>query len=281
MAGDEDPSSIPTAGAVIHAMGMPFTLEVTLGLLDRPDPVTVESAFASFHRDLQWADDIFSLWRDDTPVSRLSRGEITVDDCPPAVGEVLGACERFRVETEGFFDARRPDGVLDPTGLVKSWAVVRAVWRLEALGAAGWMVGASGDVLVAGVAPDGGAWRLGIADPRRADDPQGAPVLDVVALGGVFDGGPVALATSGTAQHGEHIWNPRTGVSRAAYAQVSVAGEDLVECDVWATAIVAGGADVALAAQRHGLDVLCIGTTEPGAPVQSFASPGWPTVAET
>ncbi len=274
--------------ATVHSMAMPFAIEIVRdgpSLAGAPGPSEEEcaAAVAAFHRDLVWADDVFSLWRDDTPLCRLARGEITVDDCPPAVGEVLGECERYRVLTEGAFDARRPDGVLDPTGIVKTWAVVRASWRLEALGAPGWLIGASGDVLVAGLAPGMVPWTVGIADPRDADDPQGGPTIDVVALGGGIDARFCALATSGSAQHGEHIWNPATGLRESAFVQASVMGTDLVECDAWATAIVAGGADVAIAAQRRGLELLCIPRPAAGAApeeaVPAFASPGWPGAA--
>jgi len=272
----------------VHSMAMPFAIEIVRGdpsLIGGVGPSEGQcaAAAAAFHRDLVWADDTFSLWRDDTPLARLARGEITVDDCPPAVGDVLAECERYREVTDGAFDARRPDGVLDPSGIVKTWAVDRAAWRLEALGAAGWLVGASGDVLVAGLAPGMVPWTVGIADPRDPADPVGGPTLDVVALGGGMELRYRALATSGTAQHGEHIWNPATGRRESAFVQASVIGTDLVECDAWATAIVAGGADVAIAAQRHGLEVLCIPRlapgADPGATVPALASPGWPGVA--
>jgi thiamine biosynthesis lipoprotein len=269
----------------VHSMAMPFAVEIVRSdpsMVGEPGPSEglCEAAVAAFHRDLMWADDVFSLWRAETPLSRLARGEITVEDCPPAVGEVLAECEKYKELTDGAFDARRPDGVVDPSGIVKTWAVVRAAWRLDALGAAGWLVGAAGDVLVSGIAPGAEPWRIGLADPRRADDPQGAPTLDVVSLGGTLDAPFRSLATSGTAQHGEHIWNPATGLMRAEFQQASVIGNDLVECDAWATAIVAGGADVAIAAQRRGLEILCI----PGAPadaeaqgaIPALASAGWP-----
>jgi thiamine biosynthesis lipoprotein len=65
-------------------------------------------------------------------------------------------------------------------------------------------------------------------------------------------------------------------------AQASVVGADLVECDAWATAIVAGGADVALAAQRRGLEVLLLpGGDEAGGRIRAEASPGWPSIDST
>jgi thiamine biosynthesis lipoprotein len=272
---------------VVHAMAMPFTLDIVRGddLVvggERPDEAAFARAAAAFGADLAWADDVFSLWRPDTPLSRLARGEIAVEDCPPAVGEVLAECERYREVTDGAFDARRPDGVLDPTGIVKTWAVARAAWRIEAVGAAGWMIGASGDVLVSGVGPDDGPWRIGLADPRVGGDVQSGPLLDVVRLGEGIDAPHRALASSGTAQHGEHIWNPATGRMESAFVQASVVGGDLVECDAWATAIVAGGETVATAAQRHGLEVFCVAPAaadDASGEVRAVVSQGWPGLA--
>lgn len=258
---------------------MPFVIDVVLGGRGRVSEDDVNDAVAAMHRDLRWADEVFSLWRNDTPIAKLGRGEIILDDCPPAVGEVLEECERYRRDTSGFFDARRPDGVIDPTGVVKTWAVMRASWRLDALGASGWMIGASGDAVVSGAAPGGGLWRMGISDPRWGGNPQDGPMVDAIDLGGA-NANRRALATSGIAQHGQHIWNPKTGQMHAEFAQVSVVGADLVECDAWATAIVAGGAEAALAAQVRGLEVLCMrtGSGDPGAPLVAEASPGWPSV---
>jgi thiamine biosynthesis lipoprotein len=42
---------------------------------------------------LREVDAVFSTWRPDSPVSRLGRGEITLDDCPPEVAEVLALGE--------------------------------------------------------------------------------------------------------------------------------------------------------------------------------------------
>jgi thiamine biosynthesis lipoprotein len=50
----------------------------------------------------------------------------------------------------------------------------------------------------------------------------------------------MALATSGTSERGDHIWNSR-GSASSEFVQVSVAARDIVTADVLATAIVAGG----------------------------------------
>ncbi|WP_296666031.1 FAD:protein FMN transferase [Demequina sp.] len=254
-----------TFRATVHAMAMPFTVEI-----DGAEPAVCEAAVAAFHRELVWADQVFSLWRDDSSLQRVLRGELTLDEAEPELREVLEACEWFREATAGGFDARRADGVLDPTGLVKGWAVVRAARRLQAARPADWMVGASGDVLVGGAR----ARRIGIADPRVKGDPTGTDVVDVVELGGSF----TALATSGGAQVVDHIWDPVTGQTARHFMQVSVLGADLTEVDAWATAIAGGGPRVIGPALERGLEVMVILGERYDGTYDSQNSPGWPSV---
>jgi thiamine biosynthesis lipoprotein len=232
----------------------------------------VDRALARFHAGLQWTDDVFSLWRDDSQLALFHRGLITLEDAPPELLEVLQACEWYRGATGGAFDARGPDG-LDPTGLVKGWAVVRAAQALEGAGNA-WMIDAAGDVLVS----DGSevAWRIGIADPKVHGDPDGTDVLDVVQLGGEFR----ALATSGVAQRGAHIWDPATGAAAAHVLQASVVGDSLVDADVWATAIVACGLDVLTLAAQAGLEALVVVAERPDGSYDTVATDGWPSARE-
>jgi thiamine biosynthesis lipoprotein len=251
----------------VHAMGMPFRVTV-----DGPsEPEEPGGALRAFHAELVWADDVFSLWRDDSYLSHFHRGEITLDEAPPELLEVLQACEWYRSATDGAFDARGPDG-LDPTGLVKGWAVVRAARALDGIGQA-WMVDASGDILVSGT--PGKTWRVGIADPRVQGDPDGTAAVDVVELGPHAR----ALATSGTAQRGAHIWDPATGAPARHVLQASVVGESLVDADVWATAIVAGGLDVLPLATAAGMEALVVIAERPDGSFDTMASDEWPSLA--
>ena len=73
-----------------------------------------------------------------TPSSRGSAAaRSTLADCPPEVAEVLALGEAAPAQSGGAFDVRRPgpDGrrVLDPSGVVKGWAVERAAEALRAL----------------------------------------------------------------------------------------------------------------------------------------------------
>lgn len=262
----------------VTAMAMDFTLDVPVGVSDD----ALDTVMPFIESDLRWADGIFSLYQPDSELSRLGRGEASIGDCVPAVAEVLDLCERYREETGGAFDARRPDGVIDPTGIVKTWAMERVRWRFQLLGASAWMWGCAGDVTVLGEPDAAAPWRVGIADPRGGEatteaglaGAETAPARPVDAVE-LRTGG--AVATSGTAHSGEHIWDPRKGTAAAHYAQASVAGTDLVQCDAWATAIMAGGRKVALAAQTQGLHVLTCAVRE--GKVFSERSPGWPRLA--
>lgn len=252
----------------VHAMGMPFTVTVA----DVSPGANLERALAAYHAELEWADDVFSLWRGESLLAQLQRGEITIDDGPPELLEVLQACEWYRGATGGAFDARGPNG-LDPTGLVKGWAVARAARALDGVGA--WMVDAAGDILVAsdGDVGAGRRWRIGIADPRVQGSPLGTATLDVVSLGG----GLRALATSGGAQRGDHIWDPATGEAARHVLQASVVGESIVDADVWATAVVAGGLDVLADAARAGLEALVVVRERPDGSFDTVATAGWPS----
>src|SRR5690348_4636419 len=172
------PCSRPSTGLVAehrveHVMGMPVSIEV----LDDVGPGAVDEVLTW----LQHVDATFSTYRDDSQVARLDRGELDLDDADADVREVLAACEAYRLASGGFFDMRASGG-LDPSGLVKGWALDRAAAILERAGARCFCLNAGGDVLVRGSSP----WRIGIQHPRLRDRLAG-----VVALS---DG---AVATSG------------------------------------------------------------------------------------
>ena len=216
---------------VEHVMGMP----ISLALRGRhTDDTAAHSAWDAVMRVLREADRVFSTYRPDSPVSRLSRGEIELTDCPREVAEVLAIGERARVESGGAFDVRRPgpDGVdvVDPSGIVKGWAVQRASTAFLTLEDTDFCLSAGGDMVCHVASDDSPAWRIGIEDPQ---DP-----TRVLAVVPVRDG---AVATSGLAHRGAHIIDARTGETPLALASVTVVASDLVTADVDATSAFALG----------------------------------------
>jgi len=218
-------------------MGMPISL--ALRGRHTHDHAALE-AWAEVMADLREVDRVFSTYRAGSIVSRLGRGELELVDCPPEVAEVLALGEQARVESGGAFDVRR-GGRLDPSGVVKGWAVERAARPLRHLPGTDFCLSAGGD-MVAHVAPlDAAAWQIGIEDPGWSDRP-----LAVVAL---RDG---ALATSSTAVRtwtgpdgtrvhhliDPHSWRPANSGLQA----VTVAHRDPAWAEIWSKALFIGGA---------------------------------------
>ena len=110
-------------------MGLPVSVALRGAARGRPGGATRPGR--AVLADLREVDRVFSTWRDDSFVSRLDRGEVLAADGPPEVAEVLALGERARVESRGAFDVVR-DGRLDPSGVVKGWAVDRAARHLRA-----------------------------------------------------------------------------------------------------------------------------------------------------
>jgi thiamine biosynthesis lipoprotein len=222
-------------------MGMPIGIDV------RDDGIDVEPAFAWLER----VDATFSTYREDSEISRLDRGELTLAECSPEVDEVLTRCLALERATSGYFSVR-PAGRLDPSGLVKGWAVAGAGDRLAAAGARDFCVNAGGDVVARGRPAPGERWRVGIRHPLELD--RLAAVLAVEDL---------AVATSGEYEQGAHILDPHTGEPPSGLLSVTIAGADLGTADAYATAAFAMGAHgPAWTATLDGYDAMCITSDE-------------------
>lgn len=215
---------------VEQVMGMPVSIHVRG--VDRADAADLETAVAQVFSHLRRVDDVFSTWRADSELMRVSRGELAEADGHPWLTEVRALCDDAQVRTRGLFSATRAshDGtqVYDPTGLVKGWAVEGAARHLALVPGVAFCVNAGGDI-VAGAgrgAVQLRPWRIGIEDPR--DRSRVAATVDL-SVGGV--------ATSGAAARGAHIVDPRTGSAVVRAGSATVTGPSLLWADVWATAL--------------------------------------------
>jgi thiamine biosynthesis lipoprotein len=204
------------------------------------------TALANACRVLHRADKVFSLYRPETPLSRLRRDELTVADCPPEVASVLALCEQAREQSDGWFDPWAISDAVDPTGLVKGWAAQRAADVLRDAGLAGGMVNAAGDIAVFGRPTPTRRWRVGIRSPHASGE-----VMCVVDAAG-------AVATSGSYEHGEHVRDPRTGGPATAALSATVSGPELVFADAFATGLLAGGENGFDAVRHAGYEALLV-----------------------
>ncbi len=231
---------------VQQIMGMPVSVHVR-GPGVRTDPHVASLVDETFSL-LREVDGLLSTYREDSEISRLRRGGLTPARCHPLVREVLGLCEEARERTDGWFDAWLPGG-LDPSGLVKGWAVERAADLLATTGH-DLYVNAGGDMAVRVARPGAPPWRIGIEDPRDRSR--------LLAVHEVRRGG---IATSGSAARGAHIVDPHTGGYPDELLSVTVTGPRLLWADVYATAAFARGPDAAswLAGRDPAYDVLVVG----------------------
>ncbi|HEX9031651.1 MAG TPA: FAD:protein FMN transferase [Streptosporangiaceae bacterium] len=245
-------ASRPTAPAIHHleeVMGTIVTIDV---FTSTPAAVSESGALreqlARARATLHRADEVFSTWRPDSPVSRLRRGEVAPSEVPAEVTEVLERCAVARELSGGWFDPWAMPGGVDPTGYVKGWAAQRALGAFAEHDNCGAIVNAAGDIASFGALPDGAAFRIGIADPASP-----RRLAEIVELTG-------AIATSGTYERGVHLVDPHSGQPAAAVASASVTGPDLGLADALATALaVAGEPGLTIVDGIEGYEALVIG----------------------
>jgi thiamine biosynthesis lipoprotein len=203
---------------VEHVMGMPIVVAVRDGGGD----ALLDEVFDRFRQ----IDGTFSTFKEDSEISRIRRGELAVEEASAEVRHVLARCDELREETGGYFDAATcsPDG-LDPSGLVKGWAVDEAAAILDRGGVREYAVNAGGDIRTRG------RWTIGIQHP-----------LDGQSIAKVVEGDDLAVATSGAYERGEHVRDPHTGAVPDGVLSVTITGPDLATADAYATAAFAMGA---------------------------------------
>ena len=263
------PPDAPLPTSAFISMGTVVSVRVG-GDLDRSaQSAALDAASQAFRR---W-DDRCSLYRPDSELSRVSSGELALTAASEDLRDAYAVALEWRARTGGAFTPHRGNGSIDLNGVVKALALADAGRALDELGFEDWALGAGGDVLVRGDRGDRGArygrewekptpWTVGIADPHDRRRLLGAIELDGVRR---------AVATSGGAERGDHIWTP-AGAGPTPFAQVSVAASDILTADVLATAIVAGGrASLDDLAAREPIDVLAV--LHDGS---LLATPGWP-----
>jgi thiamine biosynthesis lipoprotein len=209
---------------------------ITVDVRDHLNPQDLDEVFAWFVR----IDQLFSTWRTDSEMSRLGRGELRLRDVSAEVRTVLGLCDELTADSRGAFDirvgsdprvaAREGLGPVDPSGMVKEWALQRAAEMLRKAGITNFLINAGGDLITAGNASPGQPWQVGIQHPWQRD--KVAAVVSISDLG---------VATSGRYERGDHIIDPRTGEAATSAMSVTVIGPDLALADGYATAALVLG----------------------------------------
>jgi thiamine biosynthesis lipoprotein len=204
-------------------MGMPITVEV-VGAYNEP---ILDAVFAYF----EGVDRRFSTYRDDSEIQAINRRCLVESNYSDEMREVLALADQTKRETYGFFNIRKMDGSLDPSGIVKGWAICNAAKIIARNGALHYFIEAGGDIQSSGRNTSGKDWSVGIRDPFNTEQ-----IIKVIYP---RDRG---VATSGTYIRGQHIYNPHMPDRPIIdIVSLTVIGPDVLEADRIATGAFAMG----------------------------------------
>lgn len=204
-------------------MGMPIEIEI----VDSSAQTALEAAFTY----LVSVDKRFSTYKKDSEISRMNRGEITLSEASADMREVFVLAEKTKKETNGYFNICRPDGRIDPSGIVKGWAILNTAALIRNSGHENYFVNAGGDIAMNGATAEGKDWSVGIRNPFNINE-----IVKVVHPRGK------GIATSGSYIRGNHIYNPHTPKQELKeIVSITVIGPDVLEADRFATAAFAMG----------------------------------------
>ena len=203
-------------------MGMPITIEVVDSTVTQDDLDKVFAYFVS-------VDDTFSTYKATSEISKINRGELSAAQYSEDMKTILALSEQTKKDTHGYFDIQH-NGMFDPSGIVKGWAIQNAAHMLKAWGFRHFYVDAGGDIQVSGN-KDGKPWRVGIRNPFNRTE--NVKVLALTNRG---------IATSGTAIRGQHIYDPyNRDTMLLDIVSITVIGPNIYEADRFATAAFAMG----------------------------------------
>ncbi|MHB1212984.1 MAG: FAD:protein FMN transferase [Candidatus Nanopelagicales bacterium] len=205
-------------------MGTVASIAVSPADVERLGRARITDAVIDARSVLETLDQRFSHYSVNSDISRwLAGGPVS----PEAVADfsmVLRQCGRLKADSGGVFTIKnRATGTVDTAGYVKGFAIGRAVESLRRAGLANAVVGVGGDTYSMGRASASRPWRVAVAHPQARS-----------AVAAIVEATDLAVATSGTAQRGQHIWN---GSRRPVGALLSftVIGPGIADADAFAT----------------------------------------------
>lgn len=201
---------------------MPITVEI----VEEAKPTIFTEVFDYFRQ----IDARFSPYKKKSELSQINAGKLRPEAYSKEMKIILQLCEDTSKETHGYFNIEH-EGKLDPSGLVKGWAIFHAAQRIAQAGYENYYVNAGGDIEMHGKTSEGKPWQVGIRNPFNRNE--------VVKVLSITDG---AVATSGTYVRGMHIYNPhKPGKQLTEIQSVTVVGPNIYDADRFATAAFAMG----------------------------------------
>jgi len=204
-------------------MGMPITVELIDKKAAKAD---IKEVFSYFN----YIDEKFSTYKQTSEISKINQGLLKKNEYSHDMKTIFRLSEQTKNETRGYFDVEH-EGKIDPSGLVKGWAVYEAAKLLQKKGLENFYIEAGGDIQISGKNSEGKYWTVGIRNPFDREE-----IVKVVKL---YNKG---IATSGTYIRGQHIYNPKIKDAKLEEVlSLTVIGPNVYEADRFATAAFAMG----------------------------------------
>lgn len=210
-------------------MGMPITINIVDITATQKDIDAVFEYFA-------YVDDKFSTYKETSEISKINNGALSQEQYSTDMKEIFFLAEQTKKDTNGYFDITH-NGHIDPSGIVKGWAIQKARELLVKKGFQNFFIDAGGDVQVSGNNEKNELWKIGIRNPFNREE--NVKVVSLTNQG---------IATSGTAIRGQHIYNPKEltmehgQLKKKATSDIvslTVIGPNVYDADRFATAAFA------------------------------------------
>jgi thiamine biosynthesis lipoprotein len=202
-------------------MGMPITIEIV--------GTGVKKHFEVVFDYFRQVDNRYSTYKPGSEISQINAGLLKAR-WTDEMKLVLGLCEQTRKDTKGYFNIKHNDK-LDPSGLVKGWAINNAANLLRREQVTDFYIEAGGDIQVSGRDAGRQPWTVGIRNPFNINE-----IIKTLAVSSE------GVATSGTYIRGQHIYDPfhpKQAINRVS--SLTVIGHNIYEADRFATAAYAMG----------------------------------------
>ncbi|MGB8812710.1 MAG: FAD:protein FMN transferase [Paracoccaceae bacterium] len=172
------------------------------------------------------------------------------------IGVPLSTAEALELDPEHGRARKHAPLELDLSGIAKGYGADLLAQTLCGFGLTDFLVGLDGELVAAGLRPDGHTWAVALEQP----------IEGTRSARGVIELSNRAVATSGDYRHvlklGDgrvsHTMNPRVGgPAQNALASVSVLASSCVEADAWATVLMVLGEEAGpIFARSQGIEAI-------------------------
>ena len=203
---------------------MPVVVEIA-------DPSATQESFNTVFDYFTSVDGKFSTYKNESEISRINRDELSPSEYSEDMKTIFALSEETKRLTDGYFDIRTPNGLCDPSGIVKGWAIQNTAKILKKYGCRNFYIEAGGDIQTNGTNAKKEEWGIGIRNPFNRKE-----IVKVIYPHGH------GVATSGTYIRGKHIYNPHTKQAvDSDVVSLTVIGPNIYEADRFATSTFAMG----------------------------------------